>query len=93
MIEGKFASSSIAELWDSFEEVDSSAKLVLPDARTAPFYLPVPRNTAAQQEEKLLKELKRFNIMCSLECESTVVSNMHNIMSSIPHFKLKGKER
>ena len=91
-LDEKFASTSLSHLWEIFEDSQTTAKLILPDMKTIPFYLPPPKATKEIKDAQFAKDLRRFDFICQRESKNVKLTDRSGMMNSIPIMKLKGKE-
>jgi hypothetical protein len=84
---------SLSFVWEVFKESDTSAKLILPDLLSNPFYMPSPRGTKAQQDAKFEKDMRRLDLVFARDCKYTAPSDRRNSANLVKKFELTGKER
>lgn len=84
---------SLSFVWEVFKESDTSAKLILPDLLSNPFYMPSPRGTKAQQDAKFEKDMRRLDLVFARDCKYTAPSDRRNTTGAVKKFELNGKER
>lgn len=84
---------SLNFVWSVFKESGTSAKLILPDLLSNPFYLPSPRATKADKDAKFEREMRRFDYLCARDSKFVAPSDRRSILNLLPNYDLRGRER